>query len=57
MRKRAALLAHRHNPNRQDNRPESGHKIAFNANRDGVAARCTAPAVPKTIEVDLALIT
>jgi hypothetical protein len=37
--------------------PEIGKKIAYKANRDGVAERFAAPAVPKSIEVDLALIT
>ena len=34
-----------------------GTKIADKANRDGVAERCADPAVPKSIAVDLALIT
>jgi transposase len=37
--------------------PELGKKIAYQANRAGVAERCDAPAVHKTIEVDLALLT
>jgi transposase len=57
MRKRAELLAHVHNTNSQYNLPEIGQKIAYKANRDGVAARFADPAVQKTIEVDLALIT
>jgi transposase len=57
MRKRAELLAHVHKTNRQDNRPAIGKKIASKANREGVAERCADPAVHKTIEVDLALIT
>ena len=56
-RKRAALLAHVHNTNRQDNLPEIGKKIAYKANRDGGAERFAEAAVQKTIEVDLALIT
>src|SRR5262245_17547626 len=56
MRKRAALLAHVHNTKRQSNLPESGKKIAYKANRDGVAERFPDPAVPKSIAVDLALI-
>jgi transposase len=56
-RKRAELLAHVHNTNSQYNLPEIGKKIAYKANRDGVAARCADPAVPKSIEVDLALST
>jgi transposase len=57
MRKRAELLAHVHNTNSQYNLPEIGKKIAYKANRDGVAERFADPAVHKTIEVDLALIT
>lgn len=56
MRKRAELLAHIQNPNRQYNLPEIGKKIAYKANRDGIAERFPAPAVQKSIEVDLALI-
>jgi transposase len=57
MRKRAELLAHVHNTNSQYNLPEIGKKIAYKANRDGVAERFADPAVQKSIEVDLALIT
>jgi transposase len=57
MRKRAALLAHVHNTHSQYNLPESGKKIAYKANRDGVADRFADPAVHKSIESDLALIT
>jgi hypothetical protein len=57
MRQRAALLAHIHNTKSQYNRPEIGKKLASKANRDGVADRCAAPAVPKSIAIDLALIT
>jgi transposase len=56
MRKRAELLAHVQNTNSQYNLPEIGKKIAYKANRDGVAERFPDPAVPKSIEVDLALI-
>jgi transposase len=56
MRKRAALLVHIQNPTRQYNLPEIGKKIAYKANRDGVAERFPDPAVQKSIEVDLALI-
>ena len=55
--KRAELLAHVHNTNSQYNLPAIGTKIAYKANRDGVAERCADPAVHKSIEVDLALIT
>jgi transposase len=57
MRKRAELLAHVQNTNSQYNLPEIGKKIAYKANRDGVAERFPEAAVQKTIEVDLALIT
>ena len=55
-RKRAELLAHVQNTNSPYNLPEIGKKIAYQANRDGVAERFPAPAVQKSIEVDLALI-
>jgi transposase len=57
MRKRAELLAHVQNTNSQYNMPEIGKKIAYKANREGVANRFTDLAVQKNIEVDLALIT
>jgi transposase len=57
MRKRAELLAHVQNTNSQYNLPEIGKKIAYKANRDGVAERFDDPAVHKTIAVDLDLIT
>jgi transposase len=56
-RKRGELLAHVHNTNRQYTLPAIGKKIAYKANRDGVAERFADPAVQKSIEVDLALIT
>jgi transposase len=56
MRKRAELLGHIQNTNSQYNLPELGKKIAYKANRDGVAERFPDPAVQKSIEVDLALI-
>jgi len=56
-RKRGELLAHVHNTNSQYNLPAIGTKIAYKANRDGVAERFADPAVQKSIEVDLALIT
>jgi transposase len=56
MRKRAELLTHIQNTNSQYNLPEIGKKIAYKANRDGVAERFADPAVQKSIEVDLALI-
>jgi transposase len=56
MRKRAELLAHVQNTNSQYNLPEISKKLAYKANRAGVAERCPEPAVQKSIEVDLALI-
>src|ERR671930_134510 len=56
MRKRAELLAHVQQTNSQYNLPEIGKKIAYKANRDGIAERFPDPAVQKSIEVDLALI-
>jgi transposase len=55
-RKRAELLAHIQNTNSQCNLPEIGKKIAYKANRGGVAERFPDPAVHKSVEVDLALI-
>src|SRR5439155_17344910 len=55
-RKRAELLAHIQNTNSQYNLPEIGKKIAYKANRDGVAERFPDPAVQKSVEVDLTLI-
>jgi transposase len=52
-RKRAELLAHIHNPNSQSNLPEIGKKLAYKANRDGVAARFPASAVQKSLDLDL----
>jgi transposase len=54
-RKRAELLAHIQNTNSQYNLPEIGKKLAYKANRDGVAERFPDPAVHKSMEVDLAL--
>jgi len=56
LRTRAELLAHVHNTNSQYNLPEIGKKIAYKANRDGVAERFADPAVHKSMEVALALI-
>jgi transposase len=55
--KRAELLAHVQNTNSQYNLPAIGKNIAYKANREGVAERFADPAVQKSIEVDLALIT
>jgi hypothetical protein len=57
MRKRAELLAHVQKTNSQYNLPEIGKKMAYKANREGVAERFNDPAVQKSLEVDLALIT
>jgi transposase len=56
-RTRGELLAHVQNTNSQYNLPAIGKKIASKANRAGVAERCADPAVHKSSEVDLALIT
>jgi transposase len=56
-RKRSELLAHVQNTNRQYNLPEIGKTIASKVNRGGVAERFRDPAVPKVMELDLALIT
>src|SRR5262252_7959194 len=55
--KRAELLAHVHHTNSQYNLPAIGKKIAYKANRAGIAERFDDAAVQKTIEVDLALST
>jgi transposase len=56
MRKRAELLAHVQNTNSQYNLPEISKKLAYKANRAGMAERFPEPAVHKSITVDLALI-
>jgi transposase len=56
MRHRAGLLAHIQNTNSQYNLPQIGKKLAYKANRGGVAERFPDPAVQKSIEVDLTLI-
>src|SRR5215813_7946356 len=55
--KRAELLAHVQHTNSQYNLPALGKKIAYKANREGVAEHFADPAVQKSIAVDLALIT
>src|SRR5262245_35255121 len=55
MRKRSELLAHVQNTNSQYNLPEIGKKIAYKANRQGVAERFSDPSVQRSIEVDLKL--
>jgi hypothetical protein len=55
-RKRAELLTHVQQTNWPYNLPELGQKIAYQANRHGVAARFPDPAVHMRVEGDLALI-
>jgi hypothetical protein len=50
------LLTHVQNTHNPYTLPESGRKIAYKANRVGVAARFPAPAVQKSIEGALALL-
>jgi hypothetical protein len=57
LRTRAELLAQVQNPHSPDHLPELGKNIADQASRDGVAERCAAPAVQKSLAVDLALST
>lgn len=56
VRKRAELLAHVQNTNYQYNLPDIGKKIAYKANRVGVAERFPDEAVQKSIELDLKLL-
>jgi Transposase len=55
-RQRAERLTHVQQPHGQYHLPDIGQKIADQANRAGVAERLPAPAVPKSLEVALALI-
>jgi hypothetical protein len=57
MRKRSELLSHVQHTNSPYNLPDIGKNIADQANRAGIAERFNDPAVQKTVEVDLALIT
>jgi len=50
MRKRAELLAHIQNTNSQYNLPEFGKKIAYKANRTGIAGHFPDASVQKSIE-------
>jgi transposase len=52
-RKRAEWLAHIQHTNSQYHLPEIGTKLAYKANRDGVAERFPASAVQKSINLDL----
>jgi transposase len=54
--KRAELLAHVQNTNYQYNLPDIGKKIAYKANREGVAERFPDLAVQKSIQLDLTLL-
>ncbi len=56
VRKRAELLAHVQNTNYQYNLAEIGKKIAYKANREGVAERFPEVAVQKNIQLDLNLL-
>src|SRR5918911_1313060 len=56
MRQRAALLTHVQQTNSQYNLPEIGKKIAYKANRSGVAERFPDPVVQTSVEADLSLI-
>ena len=56
VRKRGQLLAHIQNTNHQYNLPDFGRRLAYPANREGVARHFEETAVRKSIEVDLALI-
>jgi len=56
MRKCSELWSHVQPTHHQYNLPEIGKKIAYKANREGVAERFDDAAVQKTIEVDLGLI-
>jgi transposase len=55
-RKRAELLAHIQKTHSQYNLPEIGQKLAYKANRHGVAERFPESAVQQSIDVDLTLI-
>ncbi len=55
-RKRAELLSHIQNTKSQSNLPDFSGRIAYKANREGVAARFKDPSTRKSVEVDLALI-
>jgi hypothetical protein len=52
---RAELLAPIQNTNSQYNLPEIDKKLAYKANRDGVADHFPDPSVRKTVEVDVSL--
>jgi transposase len=56
VRKRGQLLAHIQNTQAQYNLPAFGRRLAYPANREGVADHFPDPSVRKSIEVDLALL-
>lgn len=56
VRKRGQLLAHIQNTRAQYNLPDFERRLAYPANRDGVADRFPDASVRKTVEVDLALL-
>jgi transposase len=56
VRKRGELLAHTQNTRAQYNLAAFARRLAYPANRDGVAERFLDPSVRKSIEVDLALV-
>jgi|SRR5216684_3578974 len=54
--KRAELVAHLQNTNRQYHLPEIGQKLASKANREGGEDHCPEPSGRKTIAVEVSLI-
>ena len=56
VRKRGQLLAHIHNTRAQYNLPAFERRLAYPANREGVADRFSDPSVRKSIDVDVALV-
>ena len=56
MRKRGQLLAHIQNTRAQYNLPEFGQRLAYPANRAGVAEHFPDASVRKSVDVDLALL-
>jgi transposase len=56
VRKRGQLLAHIQNTRAQYNLPDRERRLAYPANREGVADRFPDASVRKTVEVDLALL-
>ncbi len=56
VRRRGSLLAHIQNTHHQYNLPEPTAKIAYRANREGVAEAFTEPDARKSLEIDFLLI-